>query len=101
MMIISGSELKALMAEWRKKGLSPDGFVEPAITIAGVSLENEQAKVVREAIEGYYAHEPISTPSGALPVRDLVRGLTASRFDHRVPAHAANVISFHSATPLR
>jgi hypothetical protein len=88
------------MSKWRKQGLSPDGFVEPAITIAGVCLDNEQAKVVREAVERYYADDPISTPPGTLSVRDLVRGLTGGRFD-RAPAHAANVISLPSATPLR
>jgi len=99
-MQVTRSELSALMTEWRRKGLSPDTWIEPDVVIDGVRLTVDQAKIVREAIEGFYARKPIATPLGVLPVRDLVRGVTGDRFD-RPAASGDNVISFPSATPLR
>jgi hypothetical protein len=83
-----------------RRELSLDTWREPDIVIDGKRLSVEEAKIVREAIEGFYARKPIATPLGVLPVRDLVRGLSGGRFD-RAPARAANVISFPSATSLR
>ena len=62
-----------------RRELSPDTFVEPPTTIRGVTLSVEGNRVVRQAIEMFYAHEPIATPYGKLPVRDLVRGLEPPR----------------------
>lgn len=83
-----------------RRELSPDTWREPDIVIDGVRLSVEEAEVVRWAVEGFYAREPIATPLGDLPVRDLVRGVTGDRFD-RPAASRDNVISFPSATPLR
>ena len=97
--IASRRELREMLNRARREGLDPDKWIEPTVVIDGVRLDKAQCRLVREAIEGFYARDPIATPLGDLP-RDLVRGLSGGRFD-RAPARAANVISFHSATPLR
>ena len=101
MKVIRGSELRALMAEWRREGLSPDTWTEPDIVIDGVRLTPKQAEFVRGAVEGADAVGVIAPPSVRRPVRDLVRGVNAGNRFERAPARAANVISFPSATPLR
>ena len=52
MQIKSGSELRALMAEWRREAVSPDTWTEPDVVIDGVTLTPEQAAFVRGAVEG-------------------------------------------------
>lgn len=101
MKVIRGSELRALMAEWRREGLSPDTWTEPDVVIDGVTLTPEQAAFVRGAVEGADAVGVIPPPSVRRPVRDLVRGVNAGNRFERAPARAANVISFPSATPRR
>jgi hypothetical protein len=92
---------RLILSRARRKGLSLDTWVEASITIDGVRLSAEEAKVVRWAVGAYYACFPIATPVGVHPLRDLVRGVNVGRRFDRAPARAANVISFHSATPLR
>ena len=71
---ITRRNAREVMKQARRE-LSPDA-PEP---LAGVALSNEQARSIRELVEARYAHEPIATPYGKLPIRDLVRGLEPPR----------------------
>jgi hypothetical protein len=99
--IASRREIREMLNRARREGLDADKWIEPTVVIDGVRLDKAQCRLVREAIEGFYARDPIATPLGDLPVRDLVRGVNAGNRFERAPARAANVISFPSATPLR